>query len=212
LTVFFALCIVAYLVGSLPFGRWVARAQGIDILAVGSGNIGATNVFRALGPRFGAAVFVLDVAKGALPALLLPRLVPVGAGPFTIEDQALVFGASAIVGHTLSPFVRFRGGKGIATGLGALLGTAPGVGLAGLAGFAFLFAVTRIVSVSSLGGASIVLIAAVATGQSRLFLGVYGALVAYVFWKHRANLARLWRGEEPRLDVGNRGLPKGGGP
>jgi glycerol-3-phosphate acyltransferase PlsY len=194
--------LAAFLVGSLPFGKWVAWSRGIDITKQGSGNIGATNVFRVLGPRDGVIVFALDVLKGVLPAFLFPKWLPeLGIG-LSSQDQALVFGALAIIGHTLSPFVGFKGGKGIATGLGALLGTAPLVGMAGFGGFVLAFVLTRIVSVSSLVGASTVLVAAVLTGQSRLFLGVYGVMVLYVFWKHRANIGRLMRGEEPRLEFG----------
>ncbi|MCW5938500.1 MAG: glycerol-3-phosphate 1-O-acyltransferase PlsY [Fimbriimonadaceae bacterium] len=201
---FFIASLAAFLVGSFPFGKWVALARGIDITSQGSGNIGATNVFRVLGPRDGIVVFALDVLKGVGPALFFPKLTPESVVVLSQPDQALVFGALAIIGHTLSPFVGFKGGKGIATGLGALLGTAPIVGTAGFGGFVVAFLLTRIVSVSSLIGASTVLVAAVLTGQSRLFLGVYGLMVAYVFWKHRANIGRLLRGEEPRLELGRR--------
>jgi glycerol-3-phosphate acyltransferase PlsY len=155
-------------------------------------------------------VFVLDVLKGFFPTWLLP-LGLVGSNlELSQGDQSLALGACAVIGHTLSPFVGFKGGKGIATGLGALLGTAPVVGATGFGGFLVAFLITRIVSFSSLVGSSTVIVAALLTGQSPLFMVVYGALVAYVFWRHKANIGRLLRGQEPRLSL-RRGPPPQGG-
>ncbi len=195
----------AYLVGSIPFGVLVARAKGVDLLSFGSGNPGATNVARALGPKLGVFVFLLDVVKGTVPAALgglwfasqSPSIWSLDA-----RDHSLFLGSLAVIGHSLSPFLRFRGGKGIATGLGALLGTAPVVGVAGFSGFIILFLPTRIVSLASLVGATLVLVAGYVTKQSPLFLWVYGVLVAYVFWKHRENIGRLLKGQEKPLRFG----------
>lgn len=183
----------AYLLGSVPFGVLVARSKGIDIMAVGSGNTGATNVARVLGWRLGSMVFVLDVLKGALPAFLAGRIT--GS-----SDAAVLIGVTAVIGHTFSPFLKFKGGKGVATSLGALFGSAPIVGAAGFGVFLVLFLTTRIVSASSLAGAIAVLVAAVFTRESSVFFFVFVPLVAYVFIRHRANFARLLKGEEPKFD------------
>ncbi|MCW5936372.1 MAG: glycerol-3-phosphate 1-O-acyltransferase PlsY [Fimbriimonadaceae bacterium] len=196
----------AYLIGAVPFGYLVARARGVDITATGSGNIGATNVARVLGRELGILVFLLDVLKGALPPMLAPIVLagqPLGV--LGLRDHALLLGATAIVGHSLSPFIGFKGGKGVATGFGSLLGLAPLVGLGGFGMFLLSFAFTRIVSLSSLVGSGSVLVLAVLTRQTPLFLAVYTVLVAYVWWKHKANIGRLLRGEEPKLDMKNAG-------
>src|SRR5579859_1780423 len=116
----FALLVAAYFIGSIPVGYLVSRAKGVDILKVGSGNIGATNVWRVLGWPLGSTVLLLDVVKGLLPAL---------AGYQLLNGQldAFVVGMGAVAGHSLSPFLKFKGGKGVATGLGVLVGTSPWV-------------------------------------------------------------------------------------
>lgn len=195
---FLALAVASYLLGAVPVGVLVARAKGVDILHAGSGNIGATNVARVLGGRAGALVFALDVVKGLLPALAGWWIAP-GFGGLSVADQSLIFGVLAIAGHLASPFLKFRGGKGVATGLGALAGTAPIVAGIGLLTFVLVMVPTRYVSLSSLFAATAVIVSASLTGQSSLFLGVYTLIVLYVFYKHRGNIARLAKGEEPRF-------------
>lgn len=186
------LAIGSYLLGALPFGFIVARISGVDITSVGSGNIGATNVTRVLGWKRGLVVFLLDVAKGVVPPLATVAVT-------SNRDAAILMGVVAVVGHTFSPFLRFKGGKGVATSLGALVGSAPVVGLAGFGVFLVLFTVTRIVSLSSLVAALAVLAVGALTAQSWVFFAVFTPLVAYVFYRHKANIARLMKGEEPKL-------------
>jgi glycerol-3-phosphate acyltransferase PlsY len=186
--------LLSYVLGSVPFGVLVARLHGIDLMAVGSGNTGATNVTRALGLKLGLVVFVLDVAKGAVPPI-------VALAVFQSEAVAILMGVAAVLGHTFSPFLKFRGGKGVATSLGVLFGSAPIVGAAVFGVFLVLFALTRIVSLSSLSGTACVIIVGLLTHQGWVFFAVFGPLVLYVFIRHRDNIARLIKGEEPRLDI-----------
>ncbi len=183
----------AYLVGSIPFGVLVAKIKGIDLMAAGSGNIGATNVARLLGWRLGILVFILDIGKGTVPVLAAQSI----AG---MEDYALLAGLASVIGHMFSPFLRFKGGKGIATSLGVLFGFAPIAGVAGFGVFLVLFAITRIVSFSALLGSLGVLAAGALTGQGWEFFAVFGPLIGYVFYRHRANIGRLLRGEEAKLE------------
>ncbi|HXH60894.1 MAG TPA: glycerol-3-phosphate 1-O-acyltransferase PlsY [Fimbriimonadaceae bacterium] len=194
--VYAVLAVCAYLLGSVPFGVLVARAKGVDIMAVGSGNTGATNVARTLGWGLGIFVFALDVLKGAVPAVATMQVT--GS-----QDAAVLVGVAAVLGHTLSPFLRFKGGKGVATGLGVLVGSAPIVGGAAFLVFLVLFGITRVVSVSSLVAALAVLVAAWFTKQGTVFFAVFTPLVAYVFYRHRANIGRLLKGEEPKFGKKN---------
>ena len=188
----------AYLIGALPFGVMIARMRGVDLLSFGSKNPGASNVARALGPWLGLLVFILDVAKGAVPAYVAMQI---------LDDprHGLGAGVVAVLGHTLSPFLRFRGGKGIATSLGVLFGVAPLVALYGYGTFVVFFIVTRIVSVSSLIGGIAVLVAAFILRESIEFIIeffiVFVPIIIYVFIRHRSNIKRLMKGEEPRLDL-----------
>jgi glycerol-3-phosphate acyltransferase PlsY len=178
----------------------VARARGVDITREGSGNIGATNVSRVLGKGAGILVLILDIFKGLIPALVFQMIVqrPIFGIGYPSQEFGLLCGGLAMVGHMSSPFLGFRGGKGIATGLGMLVGSAPVVGFWALITFAAAFAVTRIVSLSSL----IAVIAMVVAGfylTPVLFWVVYGVLAALIFWKHRANIERLLKGEEAKF-------------
>lgn len=188
-----ALAVLAYVLGSLPFGLWVVKAlKGVDIREVGSGNIGATNVYRAAGKGAAAAVVALDIAKGALPVAL--------ALYFQLPDWAVALtGLSAILGHSRSVFLKFTGGKSVATGVGTILAMAPLAGAIVLAVWGALFATTRMVSLASLVAA--VCLPAVLFGlQQPLAYVAYGALAAaYVVIRHRANIQRLLAGEEKRL-------------
>lgn len=187
----------AYVLGSLPFGLWVGRIRGVDIRALGSGNIGATNVWRVLGPGPGLVVFALDTFKGLAPAIV---------GSMIAGDRAwgLACGLAAVLGHSASPFLRFRGGKGVATGLGALLGSTPIV--AGLALLAFLacLAVTRYVSLSSLFASGVMVCAAFLADEPAAIRVAVALLAVVVVLRHRTNLARLVAGTEPRFEFSRR--------
>ncbi|MFN7161453.1 MAG: glycerol-3-phosphate 1-O-acyltransferase PlsY [Fimbriimonadales bacterium] len=186
--------IAAFWVGALPFGYWAARLRGIDIRKVGSGNIGATNVFRVLGAKVGLTVLLLDALKGFLPTWLAVRA---GAD----DVSAILVGVAAILGHTFSPLVGFKGGKGIATGLGALLAAAPLTVAVAFPVWLVAFLLTRWVSLGSVLAAATVPIAAYFWGHSMPAVGILAATSAIVIWKHRSNLRRIVRGEEPKLQL-----------
>lgn len=188
-----ALIAISYLVGSIPFGVIFAKIKGVDIMAVGSGNTGATNVARTLGWKIGIVVFILDILKGVIPAALAKYVT--GS-----EDTAIVVGVFAIVGHMVSPFLKFKGGKGVSTSAGALVGSVPVIGAVTFSVFFLFFFITRIVSLSALITAVAILISGIVLGKSWVFFAVYGPLIVYVFVRHRANIVRLLKGEEPKLD------------
>ena len=191
---------VAYLAGSIPTAWIVGKARGLDLGTVGSGNYGATNVFRTLGAGPAAIVVLVDVSKGLLPVLLLPRWLEV-AGWSTIALQ-VVLAAAAVLGHVYSVFLGFRGGKGIGTAAGAYAAMAPWATLAAAVAWGAVVAVSRIVSLASLSAAIVLLVAVVALGREPVLVGVTVALVVFVFWTHRENLGRLRRGEEKRIRRG----------
>lgn len=188
--------IAAFWVGALPFGYWLARWRGVDIRTVGSGNIGATNVFRTLGAKAGLTVLLLDALKGWLPTFAALRT---GADDFA----AVLVGVAAILGHTFSPLMGFKGGKGIATGLGALLAAAPLTVAVAFPVWLVVFALTRWVSLASILAAIVVPVAAYFWGYSLPAVGVLAATVVVIIWKHRSNLWRIWHGVEPKLQLRN---------
>jgi len=197
--------VAAYLAGSIPFGLLVARwAAGVDIRTRGSGNIGATNVAREVGAGWGALVLLLDFLKGALPTWGLP-LLAAGAGTSSLHLQ-VGCGVAAVLGHMFPCWLRFRGGKGVATGAGVVVVLSPWATLAAVATFALVFASTRIVSASSVTAALVFAVTEMALLWPRPFasetwsLAVFCLLVpTLIVVRHRSNLVRLWRGEEPRM-------------
>jgi len=193
---------IAYVAGSIPSAYIAGRARGVDLRKHGSGNLGATNVIRVLGTKIGLVVFAFDVAKGALPVLLLPRYT---ISPWPSVWIAIACGVAAILGHTRPVFLLFqRGGKGVATAAGVFLALAPIQTLLILIVFAVVLLTSGYVSVGSLICASLlpVLIAVTLGPRSPIF--TISVLVAlFVFWTHRANISRLRRGEEHRF--GKRG-------
>jgi glycerol-3-phosphate acyltransferase PlsY len=188
-----ALYIAAYLLGSIPVGVIVARSYGIDIQKIGSGNIGATNVQRALGPKVGVAVFLLDVLKGFLPAIAGRVMAP---GHQEIWFLAGVF---SIAGHCVSPFLGFRGGKGISTGLGAVLGAAPLTALSCFGLFIILLAVLRYMSLASMIAVTTSSLWGYVYADSVTVRIGYVVLTLFVIYRHRANIGRLRSGTEPRF-------------
>ncbi len=191
--------LASYLLGSIPFGYLVAKAHGVDILHTGSGSTGTTNIGRTIGKGPAVLVFVLDVIKGLIPPLAAKALLRGNEFGLTPADHAVLAGLCAIIGHTASPFIRFKGGKGIATGLGVLSAATPVVALCALGSFIVLFAASRIVSVASMAAVSGMVIGAAVTRQTPLCIVVYLALGGYVVYRHRANLRRLSKGEEPKF-------------
>lgn len=190
-----ALLLLAYLVGATPTSFLAGRfAYGIDLREHGSGNLGATNVFRVLGWRAAVPVGLVDVAKGWIPAALFPRWDGV-ADP----EWALAYGAAAIVGHVFSIYVRFNGGKGVATSAGVFTALAPWATLAALVVWVAVVALTRIVSLSSLMAAAALPVAVYLTGEPTPTLWLAVGLAVFVIYAHRSNVGRLLRGEENRF-------------
>lgn len=224
------LVLVAFFAGSIPFGLFIGRAKGIDIRQHGSGNIGATNVGRVLGKKFFFLCFVLDFLKGFAPTLGAGiALGAIGGGERQWADQrvALVWlgvMVASVLGHVFSPWLKFRGGKGVATALGAMLGVFPLVTIAGAGVFVVwlaALAVWRTISISSiLAGVALPVIVAVEwllmdrplfndmpSAQGRVvrfedgwpYMAVSVLLAGLVVWTHRANIKRLRAGTEPKV-------------
>ena len=197
----FLLVILAYLVGATPTGLWVGkRLYGVDLRTVGSGNLGATNTLRVLGWKAAVPVMLVDVLKGWLPTWLFPSL----DYESSAWGWALAYGAAAILGHMFSVWVRFRGGKGMATGAGVFLALAPWAVLGGLVLWTTLTFATGYVSVGSIAAAAALplLVALTPHAGGRAVLWFSLALGAFVVWAHRGNIRRLVRGEENRFRGG----------
>ena len=191
----------AYLLGSIPAGFLVAKAKGIDIRSVGSGNIGATNAMRVLGKPAGIFVLVMDALKGFASVAWLPILILKISGVSTIDLETLkiLAGIFAVLGHNYTCWLKFKGGKGGATSAGVFLALAPlAVGIA-FTVFILTVLLTRYVSVGSIA-AAIALPVAVWFTQENLFLKIVTiALGALAIYKHKGNLQRLRAGTENRL-------------
>jgi glycerol-3-phosphate acyltransferase PlsY len=192
-----------YLSGSLPWGLWLGRLfRRVDVRTLGSGNLGATNVYRTLGPVLGVATLLLDALKGALPVWLLPGTLIGLAFPGNSEWCRVAIGVAAVCGHVWSVFARFRGGKGVATTAGVLLAIAPAAFAVFAAVFVVTVAITRYISLGSVLGAvafAVTLAARAPAGwkSPTVWLGVLLSLLVVV--RHRDNLRRLVRGEERRF-------------
>jgi glycerol-3-phosphate acyltransferase PlsY len=190
--------VLGYLCGSVTFGYWLVRwAKGVDIRAVGSHNLGATNVLRTFGWRWGVPVMLLDILKAFGPTLAATLVVGHLCGVLT--------GAAAMVGHARPVFLRFaKGGKMVATAGGAFLGVAPLLGLAGVGVWVVLFLVTRYASVSSILAAASLAPLAYGLGYPWPVVAFGGAAGLGVLVLHRANVRRLLAGEENRFDFRRR--------
>jgi glycerol-3-phosphate acyltransferase PlsY len=193
-----------YLAGSLPFGYWLVRAfRGVDIRTVGSGNIGATNVWRSFGARFGIAVMVLDTLKGFAPAL--------AASLWVGSLWGVAAGAAAMLGHSRPLFLRFeRGGKMVATCGGAFLGVAPVVGGIGAAVWLLAFVACRYASVASIAGAVSLPLAALVLHEPWPVIAFAVVAAAGVLFLHRANISRLRSGTEAKIELRRRRVTPSG--
>jgi acyl phosphate:glycerol-3-phosphate acyltransferase len=187
------LLLAAYLIGAFPSSYVIARlVRGIDLREHGSGNLGATNAFRVLGWKAATPVFMLDILKGWLPTALFPRFDNTDAW-----EWALAYGAAAIIGHVFSIYVRFKGGKGVATGAGVFLALAPVAVAIATAVFALLVFATGTVSIGSLAAAATLLVS-IFLIDDRTPVQILALVVAvFITYAHRANIRRLMRGEEP---------------
>ena len=193
--------LVAYLIGAIPFGLLVSRARGVDIRAVGSGNIGATNVFRCVGKSWGLLVFALDFLKGLSSALWVPLIVTLADH----EPSALLgvlCSVGAVAGHNWPIYLRFKGGKGIATTAGVLLGFAPLSVAIGLVSWIIVFLLSRYVSLASLVAALIIATSAwwLYDTAPPVYPVALTLLAILAFWRHRTNIQRLLAGTENRFD------------
>lgn len=188
-----ALIILGYLSGSVLFGEIIAKAKGVDLRSVGSGNVGATNVSRALGKKFGVLVFILDMLKGFLPTIIALKL----RSPESIT--LTLVGIACVIGHMFPLFHRFRGGKGVATAFGVVLaisGTAAGVLLLT---WAVVLFITRYVSVASMiaSFSSVLLFLASGYPPNLTLMALFISIL--IVYKHTSNIQRLIAGEEPKI-------------
>ena len=216
------ICLLSYLLGAIPFSLIVAKSKGVDLRQHGSGNAGATNVYRVMGAGPGALVFALDCLKGLVATVLISQI---RVGGESLEGllgsrevlfdiwPMIMAGAAAMVGHVFTIwgkifFGSWRGGKGVATGTGILLGLIPGAVIIGLVLFATVIATTRLVSLASIVAA---LSLPVTLLISHYVFGKHNpppiwvfaiAVPVFILWTHRSNLGRLVRGTEPRVSAG----------
>jgi glycerol-3-phosphate acyltransferase PlsY len=202
------LLLLAYGLGSLPWSLWTGNLRGVDLRRHGSGNLGATNVYRVLGWKLGLAVLLLDVAKGTAAVVLARNLGSGGA-------VAVLAGLAAVAGHMWTPFAGFRGGKGVATSLGVFLGLAPAAAGGAFLVWAACLALGGWVSVAS-GIAALLLPILVFLSRPDLgdryawVLGFSILLAILVLYRHRANWFRLAEGKEQRIWERRRETPEGG--
>ena len=198
-------CLVAavgsYAIGATPFGFLAGKVHGVDIRDHGSGNIGATNVFRVLGKRVGIPVFILDILKGCLP-VMLTRWLAVLEPPS--EWPAIAAGVGAVLGHNFTFWLHFKGGKGIATSAGVLAALLPIPLVLAMALWAILFFATRYVAVASIGASLMVALSPLALhlwrGEPGWPLVGFGLLLGTLaIWRHRSNIRRLINGTENRF-------------
>lgn len=203
--VFAAVAVLSYLMGSIPSGYLASRIAGIDIRSVGSGNIGATNVTRTLGRRYGYPVFLVDFAKGAL-AVWISIMLTRRAEPklMSTEIYGIFAAVFCVLGHVFPVWLGFKGGKGVATSAGALFGLMPLAALIGLGVWVLVFELTRYVSVASIATALALPVAVIAltylkqsNGLALFYFSL--CLTAVVVLRHRSNISRLARGTEPRF-------------
>ena len=208
----------AYLIGAIPFGFLIGKMRGIDVRTVGSKNIGATNVFRTVGKKWGLLAFALDFLKGFLPTLAASILVTHHSS--LIADNSslithnsslityslpILVGVACVVGHMLTPYMKFKGGKGVATAFGMLVALVPGLVGVAFAVFVVFFAFSHYISLGSCMAALFL-----AVGVWFPWLGCVGyrnlpqailvtAIALFVIWKHRANISRLVKGNENKI-------------
>lgn len=194
----------SYLLGSIPFGYLAGRFKGIDIRQAGSGNVGATNVVRVLGKGYGYPVFAVDFLKGFVAVTIS---ILVASGHPSEWNSAEIFGILAaifsVLGHSYPVWLKFKGGKGVATSAGALLALAPGATLIGVAIWMIVFWQTRYVSLASITAAVvlpvIILLSSHHETNGKPLVYSSAFVAAVIIWRHRSNLSRLIHGTEPRF-------------
>jgi glycerol-3-phosphate acyltransferase PlsY len=194
--------VLSFLIGGIPFGYLAGKIQGIDIRKVGSGNIGATNVFRTLGKRWGTAVFILDFAKAFIPVFLLKSLLAKGLWESSVlpDDLFLILaGATIVCGHNFSPFMGFKGGKGMASSAGFIFALFPWAGLACVISFAVVFYFSKYVSLGSIVSSVVLPLSTMLFYREQYWLWALAFFLgAMSIWRHRSNIQRLRAGTELR--------------
>ena len=191
--------IAAYLVGGVPFGFLIGKMRGVDVRTVGSKNIGATNVFRTVGKKWGLIAFACDFLKGLLPTLYAQHLVV--AQPATFPGWTpLAVGVMCVVGHMLTPFMKFKGGKGVATAFGMLVALVPLLVLSAFGVFVIVFAFSHYISLGSCAAALFLAVGVWFFAHGNLPQEILiTALSLFVIWKHRSNIKRLLAGAENKI-------------
>ena len=199
--ILFGLMVAAYFLGAIPFGLIIARSKGVDIRAHGSGNIGATNVYRVMGKSWGLFTFFLDALKGFIPAYFFVEW----SGSH--ESFSVYCGLMAIIGHSFPIYLRFKGGKGVATSAGMLLGVAPYAMGIGLISWMVLMVMFRYVSLASILATLMVSVTVwIRDAQPLISQCLITLLSLLIVWLHRANIERLLKGTENRF--GKKGAVK----
>lgn len=202
---------LSYLLGAVPFGFLIAKAKGVDIRRAGSGNIGATNVYRTLGKGPGLLTFACDFLKGLLSVLVVAALAnrlagPVGQG--NLPYLKLLCGVGAMVGHSFPVFLGFHGGKGVATGVGLVMGLAPAVAGIGLGVWLVVFLIGRYVSLASIIAAltigALVWTPLFESDPKHIVPMLLSALCLLVVARHHSNIGRLLKGTENRFSFGKK--------
>jgi len=215
--------VIGFLLGGLPSGLWIGRARGVNLGTVGSRNIGATNAYRVLGARWGILVFLLDAAKGFL-AVRATHLLALAFGRTASHDALLVAGlaagVAAILGHIFTPWLGFRGGRGVATSLGVFLAIVPFPTLCAFGLWILLVLLTRRVSVGSIGAAAaypfLVFFLLREDSHRAMLTGIASLVSLLVIVRHKANIERLLQGTEPpilgrKAGAAGREEPRAGG-
>ncbi|MDT7879563.1 MAG: glycerol-3-phosphate 1-O-acyltransferase PlsY [Candidatus Hydrothermia bacterium] len=183
--------LVSYILGSIPFGYIIAKMKGIDITKLGSGNIGATNVGRYLGKPYFFIVLFLDAIKGFIPTILFKLL-------FGLE-YGILAGLFSVIGHSYSIFMKFKGGKGVATGLGVSIALIPIETIIGFGVWFLVLTIFKIVALASIISAISVFIVVLFLEKSSLIKIVCGIIAVLIVLRHKSNIERIIKGTEPKF-------------
>ena len=183
---------ITYFIAAIPFGLLVARLKNINLREIGSGNIGATNVYRAMGAKYGILVFIFDAIKGGIPTYVATLVDP---NPLF----HILIGAIAVTGHSLSCYVKFKGGKGVATGAGVIIALSPIIGLVMIILAAILIYVTRYVALTSIVCAIATPLLFYILKYPLAYVGMFAVIGVFIIIRHRSNIERLLKGTENKV-------------